>query len=86
MDHPPIIVQLAAGQLALEITSFLGSKDFLAAEDVLMGLSILRHFRIDFNTLLGTHPAQLDEVSFASLRYLASDSLYTTAYDMIARA
>lgn len=59
---PRTILHLAAGQLALCNISFLVAEDDLACEDMLIGLPVLQHLKVDTKTLLENNRATLDGV------------------------
>lgn len=57
---PRLILELASGRLALRNISFLVADSELAAEDLLIGLPVLKHLGIDSKTLLERNRATLD--------------------------
>lgn len=57
---PSTILHLFAGQLALKNIRYLVADDALTCKDLLIGLPVLRHLRIDTRTLLENNIANLD--------------------------
>ena len=57
---PRTVLHLASGRLALRNITYLVADDEIACEDLLIGLSVLRHLKVDTKTLLETNRASLD--------------------------
>ena len=64
---PRTIMHLPSGALALQNISFLVADDELACEELLIGLPVLRHLRIDSQTLLENQRATLDGTDCATV-------------------
>lgn len=57
---PRIILQPSMGKSALTNISFLVADEALSCEDILIGLPVLRHLKIDIRTILESHRESLD--------------------------
>lgn len=58
---PRIVLRLSTGPLALNNVKFLVADVDLAAEDILIGLPVLRHLGVDTKTMLERDRKRLDE-------------------------
>lgn len=58
--RPRVVLQLAAGKLALLNVTFLVTDGDLSSDDLLIGLPLLRHLCVDTRTLLERNSASLD--------------------------
>jgi transposase InsO family protein len=83
---PRLVLHLAAGQLALLNVTFLVADDELSCEDLLIGLPVLQHLRVDTRTLLENQRAALDGADCSSvLNAAVSDASGKLGRLMIAR-
>ena len=71
---PKTVLHLSSDQLALKHVTFLVLDDDLANEDLLIGLPVLEHVKVDTRTLLEQNRAQFDGSDCSQVGNLTIDS------------
>lgn len=73
------------GKLVLLNVSFFVADDDLSCEELLIGLPVLRHLRIDNKTVMKTNPSKLDGTDCAKVGNQTSEGLDAVGRLFIAR-
>lgn len=82
---PRLVLHLSSGRMALCNISFLVADDDLACEDLLIGLPVLQHLRIDSKTLLENNRATLDGTDCAEVGNPTATHIGRVGHFMVAR-